>query len=473
MRKRSLIALTAIFSMATYAVGCSDDSDGTGPDPDPQPTSFVFADVQNVLTSTCGSCHGEASGRAFQVTMDSTALLASGFVNPSDPANSLLLTKPRNASGHGGGVIDDLSDSQIEAISAWIANQPVVTLDILEAQAVNGLAPNADGYASEQIWGPSNPGIAIPIGGGWADADEVLIKAAYDSENLYILARWYDDAVSDKRNPWLKLADGSWAVLPSKSPTPPPGQDWVTYMGAAFEEEDQFYEDKFAMIWNTYGSTTIAGFDEQGCSLVCHDPALEFAPGTTYNYDNPQLAAKKYTNAVNEVGDMWHWKLVRQNQHYKIDDQNVHYWRQGMDDPAHAGRSADPGGGGYASNPALNGRPTYVGPSLTGPPFYIFDSEKREVTQAELDALPVGTMLPNMITQGPAGTRADVDAYGVYNPATGVWTLEIRRKLVTGDPVDVQFDDLARSYAFGVAVFDNAQIEHSWSPLVYKLEFAQ
>ncbi len=91
--------------------------------------------------------------------------------------------------------------------------------------------------------------------------------------------------------------------------------------------------------------------------------------------------------------------------------------------------------------------------------------------RSELDALPVGSMLPNMITAGPAGARADVDAHGVYNPANNTWTVEIRRRLVTGDTHDVQFDDLTREYAFGVAVFDNAQIEHSWSGQVYKLQF--
>ena len=51
------------------------------------------------------------------------------------------------------------------------------------------------------------------------------------------------------------------------------------------------------------------------------------------------------------------------------------------------------------------------------------------------------------------------------------WTYEIRRKLVTGDDKDVQFDDLNRTYKFGIAVFDNAQIEHSWSPALLRLVF--
>jgi hypothetical protein len=78
--------------------------------------------------------------------------------------------------------------------------------------------------------------------------------------------------------------------------------------------------------------------------------------------------------------------------------------------------------------------------------------------------------------------RSDVEAYGVYS--SGTWTLEIRRKLNTGSvggtlagqqgtyPVDVQFAP-GQTYAFGLAIFDNAQIEHSWSPAVYRLRFQQ
>jgi hypothetical protein len=45
------------------------------------------------------------------------------------------------------------------------------------------------------------------------------------------------------------------------------------------------------------------------------------------------------------------------------------------------------------------------------------------------------------------------------------------RKLVIDDPKDVQFDNLAREYVFGVAVFDNAQIEHSYSFMPLRLAF--
>jgi hypothetical protein len=45
------------------------------------------------------------------------------------------------------------------------------------------------------------------------------------------------------------------------------------------------------------------------------------------------------------------------------------------------------------------------------------------------------------------------------------------RKLVTGSEFDVQFDDLKKAYAFGVAVFDNAQVRHAFHPGALRLTF--
>ena len=47
--------------------------------------------------------------------------------------------------------------------------------------------------------------------------------------------------------------------------------------------------------------------------------------------------------------------------------------------------------------------------------------------------------------------------------SNGFWTIEIKRALATGNDVDVQFDDLAKDFPFGVAVFDNAAIAHATS----------
>ena len=45
------------------------------------------------------------------------------------------------------------------------------------------------------------------------------------------------------------------------------------------------------------------------------------------------------------------------------------------------------------------------------------------------------------------------------------------RKLATGSEYDVQFNDLKKECAFGVAVFDIAEVRHAYTPGVLRLEF--
>lgn len=49
----------------------------------------------------------------------------------------------------------------------------------------------------------------------------------------------------------------------------------------------------------------------------------------------------------------------------------------------------------------------------------------------------------------------------------------MRRKLVTGSETDVQFEDLAAAYPFGVSVFDNAQVRHAFMQKPIALVFEE
>jgi Ethylbenzene dehydrogenase len=302
----------------------------------------------------------------------------------------------------------------------------------------------------------------------------------YDDGYLYMYLRWYDAQPSLRRQPWIKNADGSWSVAAAK-PSPVNGEDWGDYMarygGAAFDREAaQFmYEDKLAIMWNTYGATTVPGFETVGCAVACHDPTNGNNPGTTYNGVRQDSAAKKYLTTSGQILDMWHWKLVRHNMNAIVDDQYVRYWVPVNDaSAANGGRASDAGNQGYGSNPALNGHPRYKSGTFGyAPAIYSWPStDNVEITDVEAAALPVGTQVANMITVPVTGSRADVTGVAVYNQYSKVWTMEIRRRLVTTDATnDVQFSDLTRAYKFGIAVFDNAQIEHSYSGVPFSLVF--
>ena len=56
---------------------------------------------------------------------------------------------------------------------------------------------------------------------------------------------------------------------------------------------------------------------------------------------------------------------------------------------------------------------------------------------------------------------------------SGKYTYEVARKLVTGSKFDVQFNDPGRTYYFGLAAFDNAQVRHAVSAESLKLVFAK
>ncbi|MBI3329735.1 MAG: ethylbenzene dehydrogenase, partial [Nitrospinae bacterium] len=72
------------------------------------------------------------------------------------------------------------------------------------------------------------------------------------------------------------------------------------------------------------------------------------------------------------------------------------------------------------------------------------------------------------VLQPPTESNADIKAYGAWKD--GVWTLEMSRALdtkgnaVKGDKkIDVRFDP-AKTYHFGISVFDNAEaMDHSFS----------
>jgi hypothetical protein len=251
------------------AAACSNDTTT----PADKPT---FQAVRQVLEQDCGSCHGAGSGRFFLVTMDSAQLQQSGLVDPLNLAQSLLLLKPTGAIPHGGGTVAAYTAQHQGLVSDWIVLLPPPAPSLLEAVKVGAgttiPAPTVDGFY-DAVWGTAAP-VLVRVSGGWGEAEFVSVKAAYDGTYLYMLMVWDDDRASIRRQPWVKQADGSWKSLEAKLPAPTTGMTWTEYLGAADEENaERFnYEDKFAIMWNTYGTGTVAGFPKQstGDQLPLH-----------------------------------------------------------------------------------------------------------------------------------------------------------------------------------------------------------
>ncbi len=300
-------------------------------------------------------------------------------------------------------------------------------------------APVIDG-TPEAIWDQATAMTVNVAGGANTGAHTVTLKSVYTDDSVYFLASWNDPTESLRRMPWQKQADGTWKQL--KTPNAKEGG------------ENTFYEDKFAQIWNI----NIPTFEASGCFATCH---------VGENSDVKDFG-NKYAPNPGEMADIWHAKLVRTNPSGYVDDQYLDSTRYNKTTAADAGRHSDPGTPGpYSDNiNAAKTAPNYTSADQPAPPYWIVDSEK----QPFKDTYKTNDEIAGIIVRPPTGDRADIKGKAVY--ADGKWTMEYGRKLTTGSQYDVQFSDMKKEYSFGTAIFDNAQVRHSYETGVSKLVFA-
>ena len=299
-------------------------------------------------------------------------------------------------------------------------------------------APTIDGTV-EGLWNQAKPLTIKVAGGANQGSHEVRVRAVYSGDSVYFLAEWNDKTQSLRRFPWQKQADGSWKQL----------------ITGEKNDSNAYYEDKLAMIWDI----NITGFQQAGCFAACH--AGESPSGSPYG--------NKYTPNPGELADIWHWKSVRTNPVGQIDDQYLDSSRYDREKAAEAGRHSDPKeSGGYSDNKTKDGKvPPFAQPgNKPAPPYWITDAQKMAFDDGKYKA---NDEVPGIIVSPIKGDRGDIAGKGVYQ--NGRWTLEWGRKLVTGSKFDVQFSDLAKAYYFGVAIFDDAQVRHSFQSGSTRLMF--
>ena len=279
------------------------------------------------------------------------------------------------------------------------------------------------------------------------------LRSVYTATDVYFLASWADPTRSLARLPWQKRPDGTWKQLMNPDSS---------------KHENTYYEDKFAVQWNINSPK----FAAVGCVASCHSKVSNAVPG------------KKY-NSSGELTDLWHWKSVRTEPNGQIDDGYVADPGSGKCEGLNCRLSDGKTAGGYKDNnkagylAACPGDPGGAGPlpCFMGPPgaeivkddrYWIADTQK----QPFVDTFMPGARVAGIVTSPFVGGRGDVATKARW--AGGTWTLEIKRALTTaaGQAEDVQFADLTKAYEFGVAVFDNSQINHAGHETVLKLTFS-
>ncbi|MCP5160896.1 MAG: ethylbenzene dehydrogenase [Hahellaceae bacterium] len=321
-----------------------------------------------------------------------------------------------------------------DVLTSVRAGGPVVVDGVVDHVWTSAKAVHIE--LDQTLYEPSNgyPGMA---------STTVEMKSLYDDKNIYFLLQYTDPTHSFDRFPWIKQSDGSWQQKMNKDST---GHD------------NYYYEDKVAIFWNISADK----FENKGCAVACHR-----ASGGKVNGIDDSSVGRKFTRE-GETIDMWHWKSVRTNPNHQLDDQFVDSTHDPKQNKEWGRKGDHKTGGGYKDN-VERGKPAYVSANLNETSVAIPDAAKRPFTPYYNGS----TRIPGIVTAPFEGSRGDIEGYGVWRD--GVWTLEIKRAKVTeGQDAalqDVQFSDPKGRYPFGVAVFDNSQINHIFHFGSYVLEF--
>jgi len=343
-----------------------------------------------------------------------------------------------------------------------------LTVDSVQVRRINPAdAPTLDGDTSDRAWRNVKPFSLLTGEGGNFDGKgeaRIEIRAVHDGTYAYFLFTWQDSTRSLKHLPLVKEADG-WHLLHS---------------GFQLGDEHQYNEDKFSVLLTTMDVTLAGGRTfHPGPQPVANAPATMSGRGLHYT----------------ETGyaDVWQWKATSSS--------------AGWMDDAHFGPPADPTPmqvanvvpykGGFATDPGTaNYRDNFTveadtsgGPRRSrliaplrlpktlaattdamgdidldpnhgesdGARWYMTDQDSVAYSTDADARIPIGTVIPGVILGGEfSGDRADVRSAARW--ASGLWALEVKRRLETTSKFDVPI----RSGVFmRVAAFDHSQIRHT------------
>jgi hypothetical protein len=323
---------------------------------------------------------------------------------------------------------------------------PAAAQDAVTAVKV-ATAPVLAAGASDPAWANAKPLKVVLSGGANFDKGKTTasIKAVYAGDMFYMMIQYDDPTQSVRRFPYQKQADGTWKKL--ADPKDKGGDD------------NLYYEDKIALLWNINNS--IKNFTQMGCMAACH--AGE--PGKPFG--------NKYTASEGEIGDIWHMKSIRTGYIGQTDDQYLDHTRFDKDKAPEAGRKSDPKtGGGYEDIKLVNGKPEFMHKSGVaankGGVYYVRVEDKVPFDDSKFQP---GDEVASILVSPFTGDRGEIAT--AIDWKAGKWTIVMARKLVTGSKYDVQFDKLDRTYEFGLAAFDNAQVRHAFHVGSLKLKFAE
>jgi hypothetical protein len=363
-----------------------------------------------------------------------------------------------------------------------------------------------DGKMVEVEWG----GLDIPFhnirvssengGGSAADPAYVSMKAIYTDRDLFLLIRWVDGGPDELKDVTVYTGPSLDELGYGCQPSLVAEENWVR------NPDGRFDEDRIALAFEIGSAGNAVGsFREIGCKAACH------------SQESPAFGRLDYGRL-----DVWQWLATRTNPLRDLFDQNDNpqsplyglpgYLEDLQADPA-LGLAADPGRASYVPNfyPGMNAprwvyrdRPpddpyayprdpndctNLIGENCrmnNGLNFTSIWRDRLEVAVADFSACDTmflaqpkdsrprkwttGDQVPGYVLTYPSGSWADVHGKANWDrpeqtSPTGVWTLELGRRLDTLDPIhDVIFQpDSSKTYSFTVAIMDNSGVEQRGS----------
>ncbi len=255
----------------------------------------------------------------------------------------------------------------------------------------------------------------------------ITVKFLYNDSILYTYASWLD---GHREYPTGVIAPSNSALR----------KRW-SYDGTTWTQSGD--EDRLSLVWKMNDNFGAA------CGRTCHNEK------TTHATNNGQM-------------DVWHWKAQRTNPITYLDDQ---YWNT-------SGRQNDAVTSGSFGTDNVTGLfPTLMGTTpAANQGSWLFQSSSVPFVNSGWvagDKIP-GWVQNDTVTPPIIGSRGDVIAKGLFNAGTGIWTLEIARKLNTNNTDDF-VADLVNGNDFTIARFDEVGSEHARQGVdigVYKLIYS-
>jgi hypothetical protein len=264
-------------------------------------------------------------------------------------------------------------------------------------------APAVDGRV-DLAWAAATP-VRFTVSEGTQGSVEVTLRALRTESDLYLLFQWADKTQSLNR--FLAFSGDAWR--------PARGQ-----------------EDRLNIAWEV-GSTK--DFARQGCQGFCH-----------------KTEGVMRTNAPGEQIALWYWMSQRTNPVGVADRWVMAHDVAEIEGEKTGRRPVAPTGGPFESNwDDAAKRPRFV-PKPGGAPGPALLARDAVAMPGGRQA-KAGERVPREILSRPTGARAGIEARGVW--ASGRWTVEVKRALLTPDARDVQFKGAGPFY-FAVSIHDDA-----------------